>query len=236
MQDNKREITRLIEVATGIIILLSTLSIVFSYLFNFEFASPDHSLSNDFSYLSENLALQKSSSISWMVTACLFLVLIPFYLIVFFRDQPLIHLLNSFIITGMAVVFFRSSLAGFAIVKTVAELPADQFAQPEPQVLSYLRDMIQLTWIGLTAFGGYVFLLSINRFRKTRINIFGRILLLLSGPVVVVFTWLDPEHILYSTALAVASIGLLITGVRLTNVGMIRRLVKSEQKKRGHGS
>lgn len=205
---------------TGIIIILSTLSIVFSYLFNFEFASPDHSLTDDFSYLSDNITLQRSSSISWMVTACLFVVLIPFYLIVFYRDQPVIHILNSLIITGMAVVFFRASLAGFAVVKTIAALPADHSAQPEPQVLSYIRDMIQLTWIGLTGFGGYVFLLSIRRFRKARVTIIGRILLFSSGPFLVIFTWRDPEHILFNTALAAASIGLFFTGVMFVNKGV----------------
>lgn len=229
MQDNKREITRIIEVLTGIIILLSTLSLVYSYLFNFEFTDPDPSLTKDLNYLSDNIILQKSSSISWMVTACLYVLLIPFYLIVFFRDQPLIHLLNSFLIIGMSLVFFRASLAGFAVVKIFSELPADQLPQPEPQLLSYIRDMYQLIWIGLTAFGGYVFLFSICRFRKTRINIFGRVLLLLSGPLLVVFIWLDPEHVLFNTAFAVASIGLLITGARLTNVGMVRRLAIYDQ-------
>lgn len=231
MQDNKRRIARTIEVLTGIILLLGALSFVFSYLFNFEFSSPDQSLGNDFMYLAENLTLQRSSSISWMVTASLFLALIPFYLMVFYRDQPLIHILNSLTLTFMALVIFRTSLAGFAIVKFVEGLSEAEIYVPNPQVLTYIRDIQLLIKGGLIAFGFYAFLLSISRFRKTRINIFGRSLLLLSGPLLIAFTLLDTEHVLFNIALAVASIGLLITGVRLTNVGMVRRLYKRIEEK-----
>ncbi len=231
MQNNKRKNVRIIEVLTGIIIVLAALSVVLSFLFNFEFTGPDHSLAEDLNNLADNTAQQRSSSISWMVTASLFVILLPFYLVIFYRDQPLIHILNSLVITGMAVAFFRASLAGFAVVEIIKALPADQPSQPDPQVLTYIRDMVMLTRIGLTAYGSFVILLSISRFRKTRFNIFGRILLFLSGPLLVIFTWVDPEHVLFNTALAAASIGLFITGVNFVNKGMVQSILEAVKEK-----
>jgi len=76
--------------------------------------------------------------------------------------------------------------------------------------------------IGLTAYGGYIFVLSITIFRRIKFSGFLTILLFLSGPVLIVYTWLNPEHIITTSSLAISAIGLLMTGTKLVNKGLLR--------------
>ena len=222
MHHNKREIARIIEVWAGIFILLSTLALVFAYLLNFEFASPDQSLETDFLYMTNNVALQKTSSIAWMATAIILILFLPLYLLAFYRDHSLIHVLNALIITFISLVLFRASLAGFSAVRLIEDLRETESYITDNQILTYVRDIMLLKNAGISALGVFAFFWSISRFRKAKINILGRILLLLSGPVLAVFTWLNPEHILFNASLAVVVTGMLIYGASLVNKGMAK--------------
>ncbi len=220
MHNNKRGKIRKIEVLTGIILILATLSLLISYLLNFEYISPEHSIEEDMNFLLESTIPQRISSIAWMTTALITLSLLPFYLITFYRFHRVAHIINGLLITIMATVFFRAALAGLSIVNIVESFPENEGIQSVNQVLSLIKDTILLIQIGVTVFGGYVFILSISRFRKARIPLFGTILLILSGPVLIVFIWMNPEHLILTSAMAVASIGLFITGTKLVNKGL----------------
>ncbi len=220
MLDNKRRKIRKIEVLTGIFLILATLSVLISYLLNFEYISPEHSIEEDMNFLLESTRPQRISSIAWMITAIFSLFLLPFYLITFYRFHRVIHIVNGLLITIMATVFFRTALAGLSIANIIESFPENEGIQSVNQVLSLIKDTILLIQIGLTAFGGYVLILSISRFKKAKIPLFGTILLLLSGPVLIVFIWLNPEHLILTSAIATASIGLLITGNKIVNKGL----------------
>lgn len=223
MPNNKREIVRIIEVFAGILLILATLSILISYLLNFEFTSPDRSLEEDLNYMSESAAQQKTSALTWLITSVSFLVLLPLYLMVYYRFNRLVQVMNGLLITGMAVLFLRTALAGFSIINIVDTLPEGEILQPGDQLLSYIRDSVLLFQLGLTAYGGLAILLGINGIWKVRLSIFANILLCLSGPVLIIYTWIDPEHILLTTSIAVSVIGFLIIGAKLVNKGIRRR-------------
>jgi len=110
MQNNKREKTRIIEVFTGIVLILSTLSVLIAFLTNFEFASPDRSIEEDLNFLSESALQQKTSAITWLVTGVLFVFLLPLYLMVFYRFQRWMQVINGLLITAMAMLFFRTGI------------------------------------------------------------------------------------------------------------------------------
>lgn len=220
MHNNKRGKIRKIEVLTGIILILATLSILISYLLNFEYISPEHSIEEDMNFLLESTIPQRISSIAWMITALFTLSLLPFYLITFYRFHRITHIINGLMITIMATVFFRTALAGLSIANIVESFPENESIQSVNQVLSLIKDTILLIQTGITVFGGYVFILSISRFKKAMIPLFGTILLFLSGPVLIVFIWMNPEHLILTSAMAAASIGLFISGTKLVNKGL----------------
>lgn len=229
MSNNKREIVRIIEVFAGIFLILATLSILISYLLNFEFTSPDRSIEEDLNYLLESSGQQKTSAIIWLITSVLILVLMPLYLMVYYRFNRLVQVLNGLLITGMAVLFLRTALAGFSISNIVESIPEGQVLQPGNQLLSYIKDSIILFQIGLSAYGGLAVLLGINGIWKVRLSIFANILLCLSGPVLIVYTWINPEHILLTTSIAVSAIGFLIVGAKLVVKGIKRRRLQKEE-------
>lgn len=229
MPDNKREIVRIIEVFAGILLILATLSILVSYLLNFEFTSPERSLDEDLNFLSENLGQQKTSALNWLVTSILFLILLPLYLMVYYRFNRLVQVLNGLLITAMAVLFLRTAMAGLAITAIVNAIPEGELLQPGDQLFTYIRDGILLSQIGLTAYGALAFLLGINGIWKVRLAVFANILLCLAGPVLIVYTWVNPEHILHTTSIAISSIGFLIVGARLVTRGIRRVTLKTIQ-------
>jgi len=220
MHNNKRKKIRNIEVLTGIILILATLSLLISYVLNFEYISPEHSIEEDMSFLLESTRPQRISSVSWLITSIFSLFLLPFYLITFYRFHRVIHIVNGLLITVIASLFFRTALAGFSIANIVESFPENEGIQSVNQILSLIKDTILLIQIGLTTFGGYVFFLSISRFKNAGIPLFGTILLILSGPVLIVFIWMNPEHLLLTSAIAAATIGLLNAGVKLVNKGL----------------
>ncbi len=223
MSNNKRQIVRIIEVFAGIFLILATLSVLVSYLLNFEFTSPDRSIDEDLNYLFESATQQKTSAISWLITSALFLVLLPLYIIVYYRFNRLVQVLNALLITAMAVLFLRTAMAGFSIADFVKSLPEGEILQPGTQLLSYIRDSMLLFQVGLTAYGGLALILGVNGIWKVRLSIFANILLCLSGPVLIIYTWIDPENILLTTSIAVSSIGFLIVGAKLVVKGIKRK-------------
>lgn len=222
---NKPKISRFIEIPTGLFFLLTIILILVSFLFNFDFYSPDTSLEEDIGYLFDSALRQKLSAITLLAAGVATLVFIPLYLMMFHRFQKRIHIFNSFLILVMAYSFFRAGLTGLEIFRLVESTESvSEVTDPASLVLYQLLERIRsttlFTKIGITAFGLYSIVLSVSRFREVRFPVFGSMLLILSGPVIVTFVWLNPEHILLTSALAAATIGFLMIGVTLVNKGL----------------
>jgi hypothetical protein len=222
---NKPKISRFIEVPTGLFFLTTILLVLVSFLFNFDFYNPDTSLEEDIGYLLDSSLRQKLSSITLITAGVANLVFIPLYLMMFHRFQKLIHIFNSFLILVMAFSFFRAGLTGLGIYRMVTgaesvETIIDPASTVLYELLARIRVTILLTKTGITAFGLYSIVLSVSRFREVRFPVFGSMLLILSGPLIVTFVWLNPEHILLTAGLAAATIGFLMIGVTLVNKGL----------------
>ncbi len=225
MQKRKREKSRIIEVITGFLIILGTMGVLISFLFHMDYTQPGSGIEEDLSFLAENVSRQLISAYCWLSTGFLMLLLLPFYLIVFNRFQKGVHLFNGLLLTIMAYMFTRSGidalhLAGYAkeLSDTGEQILTDN--ENTLQALQLIHDIILFLKIGVTIYGAYLLTLSLARFREGRFSVMGSILIFIAGPVIITFTWLNPEHILLTAGLAAASVGMLFIGVFLVNKGM----------------
>lgn len=223
LMSDKRDYTRFIEVSTGLLLILSVISLLFAFLMNFDYTSPNASFEEDLDFLNENLLSQKLSALLWIIAGSIILLFLPFYLLLFQRFQKGMHIFNSLLILATAYTFFKLGITGMHIYK-VSEQYVNEILQEAPMLAdSYLisiRQSVLLLKIGLTSFGAFATVFTISRFSEVKFPVIGSALTFLAAPVVITFTWLNQDHILMTSALAVFWIGLLIIGSRLVNKGL----------------
>ncbi len=227
----KRENIRFIEVTTGFFLIMSVLSILVAFLISFDYTLPKSSFEDDMDFLTDSITSQKISAIAWIVAGSVNLFLLPFYLILFQRFQKGMHIFNGLIILAMAYSFFRLgitelSIASLSILPAVNTLSMESIENTE--FLLSIRQSIILLKCGISLFGGFATVFTISRFSEVKFPVFGSILAFLAGPVIITFTWLNPDHILMTSALALCIIGLLMIGGRLVNKGLHAKTINIE--------
>ena len=226
----KRKIDRNIEIITGLFLILSVLSLLVAYLLKFDYSVPNATFEEDIDFLLDNISRHKVSAISWIVTGTVNLLFLPVYLIMFHRFQKGMHLLSGFLLLSMAFAFFRAGigelqLAGLTLGTAGAELHSGDplsFA-----ILINIRQVLLLLKIGITAFGAFATVLTISRFREVKFPVVGSVMAFLAGPVIITFTWLNPDHLIMTLALAVAWAGLLLVGAKFVTIGLAAKLEKN---------
>lgn len=227
----KRINTRFIEVNGGFLLIFSVLSVLIAFLLNFDYTLPNATFEEDVDFLVGNIDRQKISAISWLISGMINLIFMPVYLILFNRFQRIIHLINSFFILGMAWSFVSIGLHELNIAKilqTFMQGGGLNGEVTEQLILPVMRKIILLHQSGLTAFGAFAFLFAVSRFSDVKFPLFKRILPLLAGPLIIIFIWLDSDHILLTVSLAAAWTGLLLIGVRIVNRGLKLKIRESE--------
>ncbi len=119
MQQKTRKKVRRREVATGLIIILVAFSFVGSLLLDFNFVSPYATLQEDLAYLSEHIENQKISSWSWLTTALITFIAIPFYVAVFTNRLRILHYINGLLMLGASSGFLVMGLMGLELHQTM---------------------------------------------------------------------------------------------------------------------
>lgn len=229
MSIERRKI-RFIEIVTGLMLILSVLSLMVAFLLNFDYTVPNATFAEDIDFLMDNIARQQVSAIAWIVVAAVNLLFLPAYLIMFHRFQKGMHLFSGFFILVMAFAFFNTGLREMHIAGLTAASIDQSIIENEEatrNILLNIKHIIILFKIGITAFGAFATVFTISRFRAVKFPVFGSAMAFLAGPVVIAFTWLNPGHIIMTLALAVAWTGLIIVGAKLVVQGLKERQEKT---------
>jgi hypothetical protein len=133
------------------------------------------------------------------------------------------HILSGLFILGMAYSFFNIGINELHISKAsflYLNDPELYSNIPTMFILPKIRHIMLVQKIGITAFGAFATVLIISRYNNVSFPLFGSVLAFLAGPVVITFIWLNANHIILTSSLAVAWTGLLIIGVRMINKGL----------------
>ena len=212
------------EVMTGLIIILVAFSFITSLLLDFNFVSPFTTLQDDLAYLSDHIINQKISSWSWLATALITFVAIPFYVAIFSNRLKLLHYINGLFMLGASAGFLVMGLEGLELHQTMVLSLGEGLDQVDEQLKLDLLDRfgdeqfyrrIGSSFVGLFAIG-----LSLSKFKLGRFPLFSTILLILSGPALIFFNWYDPEHLVRTVAMAGIMIGVVVFCVKLINKGL----------------
>src|SRR6056297_2968189 len=213
----KRKNIRYIEIITGLFLIMSVISILVAFLLRFDYTVPNATFEEDLDFLLDNIARQKISAISWIIAGSVNLLFLPVYLIMFHRFQKGMHLLSGFLILVMAFTFFRRGIIELQLAE-LTSLSLGAGTSPgdlvKTAILINLRKILLLLKIGMTAFGAFTTVFTISRFSDVKFPVFGSIIAFLAGPVIITFTWLNPDHIIMTLALAAAWSGLIIVGAK----------------------
>ncbi|MEX0987913.1 MAG: hypothetical protein WD052_10585 [Bacteroidales bacterium] len=219
---------RKMEMAAGLMMILSVLSILVAFLLKFEYTVPNATFDEDVAFLIDNVMGQRTSAIAWIITGTVNLFFLPFYLILFQRFQKGMHFLSSFFILAMAFIFFILGINEWHLA-SLTELDGDTDiilnGSVTTGILISIRNILILIKLGLTAFGAFTTVFTISRFSEVKFPVIGSTLAFLAGPVIITFTWLNPAHILMTSSLAAACTGLLIIGAHLVIKGLVLKNV-----------
>lgn len=230
MQDNKRRNRRNIEVATGFFIIITVFSYIASILLDFNFVSPDTTLYEDLSYLSDHFNTQRVSSLAWIITASLTFLSIPFFILVFNKKLKFLHIIGSLFLLTASICFFMTGWLGLEFSKSVSILLADSISNVEDnvklQLLNDFREEQYFKRIASSSIGIFAILLSLARFKVRAFPIFSILLFMIAGPVLIFFNWYDTDHVLRTSAMAAIAIGMTIFCIRLINKGLILKDLK----------
>ena len=221
MQSRNKQRRR--EVFAGLVIILAALSYVTSLLLDFDFVSPYATLQEDLSYLSNHLQNQQLSIWSWLLTAMITFLSIPFYLALFHKRLKILHYVNSIWMLGASVGFVMMGSSGLELYHELAGGLLRSSTQTEEQVwirlLSMYQDVLFYRRIGSSFVGMFAFGLGLTRFKIKKFPVIAMILLMISGPTMIFFNWYDPEHLIRTAAMAGILIGMTTFSVRVINKG-----------------
>ncbi len=224
MQNKKTRKARRIEIVTGFIILLASFSFLASLLFDFKFVSPDGTLLEDLTYLSENTLNNRVSAWFWITTAIITLAAIPFYLILFYRKLQALQYVNALFMLVASVWFLLMGNLGIELHHNMMNILGEGLEKANEQMkLSLLEQFSQEQFyrkIGSSFVGLFAIGLGMTRFRIKRFPILSSILLIISGPTLIFLNWYNPEHLIRTGAMAGIMIGVVIFCVRLINRGL----------------
>lgn len=219
----ERRNLRIIEIATGLMLILSVLTMLVSVLLEVDYTLPNATFSEDIDVLRDSVNLQRVSATAWLAAAVVNLMFLPVYLLMFHRFQLGVHVLNSLFILSMAFFFFRIGLRGLHIADITSQLIGTDPELGDAITMEILRSIRQVNLfqkLGLTAFGAFATIFTIAKFSEVKFPVFGSTLTFLAAPVVITFTWLNPDHLLMTSSLAVAWTGLLIIGAKFVTLGL----------------
>jgi hypothetical protein len=210
------------------LLILTVLTMLVAVLLGVDYTVPNATFSEDIDFLKDSVSRQQVSAITWLVAAGVALLFQPVYLMMFHRFQVSVHILNSLFILAMAFTFFRLGISGLRIADITSQLIDTDPGLGDAittRILLSIRQVNLFLKLGLTAFGAFATIFTVARFSEVRFPVFGSTLTFLAAPVVITFTWLNPDHILMTSSLAVAWTGLLIIGAKFVTLGLKDKLV-----------
>jgi len=207
-----------------LIIIIVAFSYFTSLLLDFNFVSPFTTLQDDLAYLSDHIQNQKISSWSWLATALITFITIPFYVAIFAHRLKALHYINGLFMLGASAGFLVMGLEGLKLhqimVLSFGEGVEVVDEQMKFALLDHFREEQFYRHIGSSFVGLFAIGLSLSKFKLGRFPLISTILLILSGPALIFFNWYDPEHLVRTIAMAGIMIGMVVFCVKLINKGL----------------
>jgi len=224
MQAQTHKKKRRRELWMGLITLLAALSYVASLLLDFNFVSPYATIQEDLAYLSNHLQNLQISVWSWLLTALMTFLALPFYLLLFHQRIRVLPYFNAAVLLGAFGGFLMMGLAGLDLYHELIEIVEKGIELADEQtrldLLTRFHDEQFYRRIGSSFLGVFVFFLGLSKIWISRYPLISSILLLLSGPTMIYFNWTEPDHLIRTIAMTGIVIGMTIFSVRLINKGM----------------
>jgi hypothetical protein len=205
---------------------MSVISILVAFLLKFDYTIPNATFEEDIDFLLDNISRQRISAISWIVAGSFGLLLLPSYLIMFHRFQKGMHLLSGFLILTMAFAFFRAGVAELHLAEFTQRSAGTGGVQDDlakTAILLNIKHILLLLKIGITALGSFTTVFTISRFSEVKFPIIGSIIAFISGPIIIAFTWMNPDHIIMTLALAATWSGMIIVGTKFVTIGLANK-------------
>jgi hypothetical protein len=208
----------------GLVTLLAAFSYVASLLLDFNFVSPYATIQEDLAYLSNHQQNLQISVWSWLLTALMTFVAVPFYLLMFHKRIKVLPYFNALMLLGAFGGFLMMGLTGMGLYYELTEIVEKGIELADEQtrlnLLTRFNDEQFYRRVGSSFLGVFVFVLGLSKFWISRYPLISSILLLLSGPTMIYFNWTEPDHLIRTIAMTGIVIGMTIFSVRLINKGM----------------
>ena len=224
MQPQTHKKQRRRELWMGLVTLLAAFSYVASLLLDFNFVSPYASIQEDLAYLSNHQQNLQISVWSWLITAFMTFMAVPFYLLLFHQRIKVLPYFNALMLLGAFGGFLMMGLTGMGLFYELREIVEKGIALADEQtrlnLLTRFNDEQFYRRVGSSFLGIFVFVLGLSKFWISRYPLISSILLLLSGPTMIYFNWTEPDHLIRTIAMAGIVVGMTIFSVRLINKGM----------------
>jgi hypothetical protein len=224
MPADLHKIRRRREILAGLAIILAACSYITSLLLDFNFVSPYTTLNEDLSYLANNLRSQQISIWAWLFTSLITFLAIPPYIMLFHKRLRVLQYLNGLLILGASIGFFLMGIAGLELYRELAAGTLASLEKANEQewlsLLSLYQDELFYRRVGSSFVGAFAFGLGLTRFKIKRFPLIATVLLMISGPTMIVLNWYDPEHLVRTAAMAGNIIGISIFSVRIINKGL----------------
>ena len=232
MQKIKRRRIRIIEIITGLIILITAFSFIASILLDFNFVTPYSTLSEDLTYLFDQYNSQRISSYSWIVTSVLTLISAPLYLLIFRRRLRVLQYIAVVFLLVAAAGFFVLGYLGLEFSESVGlALSAGEVLPENVEHLKLLADFreeqLYKVWAS-SSLGAFVFLIGFSKIKVRLFPIVSSIFFLSGGPLLIFFNWYDRDHFIRTAAMAMIAAGMILFCMKLIYSGLSPRISSSK--------
>ncbi|MFZ5939453.1 MAG: hypothetical protein ACOYXB_02660 [Bacteroidota bacterium] len=230
---------RFAEVTTGILLILGVTGMLLAMLSDFSLVTPYSSLQEDMTYLPDSIESLRISGLIRLICGFLTLVLLPFFLSTFSHHTRVYHYINGVLILMISTYYFITGGLGFRMISLIRQLSPEFIAGTDNAGLTSLLQLIRLQQnlvvAGRILIGLFLIIFTFSKIKARRIPFVSSLLFILSGPVIVFFSWYDPENLALTSAMATGALGMVILGLRLINKGLMtlpRRLRKMLKKEK----
>ena len=222
------------EVLAGIFLVITSIFWGASLLTNIEYISYFTSLSDDFEYLTDNLLILRVNSVLWIVSSVLMVFSSATLLVAMKPHNQITAFLVSFFFMLAAAMFCIAAIKGFSILelisyqeKKIPDLIENEYIRANILNLTREKDIFVPVSKGLTGIGLFIF--GLFGFKTGRVPLIIRILCITGGIILPFTSVFSPQSILREIGLIIVFMVLLLTGIRLSFKGFVKR--KKKKKK-----
>ena len=213
--NNKRNGNRTAEISTGFTAILISFLVVAAIITNQEII-PDYSnISEDISFLSENLGRFTINTYIWLINAILIVLLGPAILLTFISYKKTLAYLASFLVSSTGIVFIFFANKGFDIIFLLKEYLKSPEIESESLmtiIMSFLISKMHLQLTAYTLAGLSAVILGLLVIKTGLLPRFIGWLSIAGGLIYATYGWVSMNSLIFSFGRLLFILSLLIFG------------------------